>query len=154
MTSALGWDQLHLQYICFSSGSDTFVWPNEFLNFTEPPFSSLQPSLPFLPCSAHPHFHHLSTLFITLFSEASATAHSFPSMWSFFLLHSASRCHSPFSPFWSLCFSIMLCLSACFSLPHCITVPRLPTHRSSQTLLPMSSLLPSLPLGNGLLPVC
>lgn len=53
-------------------------------------------------------------LFITLLWEASAMSHSFLSMWSFFLLHSASRCHSPLSPPQSPCFSMILCLFACF----------------------------------------
>lgn len=53
-------------------------------------------------------------------------AHSFPSMWSFFLLHSASCCHSPLSLPWSLCFSTMLSLPACSSLAERIAIPNLP----------------------------
>lgn len=75
--------------------------------------SHLWPSLPFCPCSTHTCFH-LSSLFITSVLKASAMDHSFPSMWSFFLLYSASWCNPLLSSPWNLCFSMMLCLSACF----------------------------------------
>lgn len=60
------------------------------------------------PYCTHYIFIILSHLFSACFLEASTMAHSFPSMWSFFLLRHASWCHCSLSPPWTWCFSMML----------------------------------------------
>lgn len=147
---------MHLQYICFSSGSDIFVWLDEFLHLTKPPFSSPQPSFPFLPCSTHTPFHHVCSLFIiTLFSEASAMAHSFPIR--VVLLCPAQCLMVSLSPLPSL-EPVLLhdAVSFCLFFSGIIYRNSQSSYAQILTVSPphVLSLSLSLPLGNGLLPLC
>lgn len=67
----------------------------------------------------------LSLFFSLCFLEASAMAHSFPSMWFSFLLHHASWCHCSLFPPWTWCFSVMLlcCIFLLFFLPAPLLIP-------------------------------